>query len=69
MGRPPDTEVTSFEGMLPLRHSPICWNVSISFRHHRRQDPTNLLSLAGGWESYLACAIGIVACRNGHTAA
>ena len=37
--------------------------------HHWRQDPTNLLVLSptGGGKTYLACAIGIAACQNGHT--
>ena len=37
--------------------------------HHWRQDPTNLLILSptGGGKTYLACAIGIAACQNGHT--
>ncbi|WP_026551426.1 ATP-binding protein [Arthrobacter sp. H20] len=39
--------------------------------HQWSQDPTNLLiiSPAGGGKTYLACAIGIAACQNGHTVA
>lgn len=37
--------------------------------HHWDQDPTNLLihSPTGGGKTYLACAIGIAACHNGHS--
>ena len=37
--------------------------------HHWGQDPTNLLIISptGGGKTYLACAIGIAACHNGHT--
>lgn len=37
--------------------------------HRWDQDPTNLLVISptGGGKTYLACAIGIAACHNGHT--
>lgn len=37
--------------------------------HRWDQDPTNLLIISptGGGKTYLACAIGISACQNGHT--
>lgn len=37
--------------------------------HQWDQDPTNLLIISptGGGKTYLACAIGIAACQNGHT--
>lgn len=37
--------------------------------HRWDQDPTNLLIISptGGGKTYLACAIGIAACQNGHT--
>ena len=39
--------------------------------HDWRVDPTNLLIISptGGGKTYLACAIGISACHNGHTVA
>jgi len=37
--------------------------------HDWRADPTNLLIISptGGGKTYLACALGVAACHNGHT--